>query len=115
VGQELELQIISLFVEKHKRRRLRGLISSGKRDQAIAQLNDPSVFDKRYRYEYGGSKRQVEILADQYKKYGMGNRVYVVSGNPEWDARHFELQSILNECLMSPYCQRQHKSDPLWS
>ena len=29
----------------------------------------------------------------------MGGRVYVVSSNPEWDAKKYQMSFILNECL----------------
>jgi len=97
--KEIELKIISLFVVKSKQKRLAGFIEGGKREKVLDAFNDPGIFDQRYITEFSGGSRTSEKLVEQYKKLGMGGRVYVISENFEWDAEKFQMSYILDECL----------------
>ncbi|RLA58377.1 MAG: hypothetical protein DRR04_11080 [Gammaproteobacteria bacterium] len=97
--KDIEHKIISLFVEKSKRKRLAGFIESGKREMVIYAFSNPGIFDERYITEFSGGERTTENLIEQYKKLGMGGRVYIMSGNSDWDAQKFRMSYILDECL----------------
>ena len=99
MNKEIEHEIISLFVTKSKRKRLSGLLDSGKRGKVIDSFNDPGIFDERYVTEFTGRDRSSDNLVEQYKKLGMGGRVYVMSENSEWDMQKFQMSYILDECL----------------
>ncbi len=98
MNKELELKIISLFVDKSKRNRLSGFIQSENRGKLINAFNDPGIFDKRYITEFSGN-RTAESLVEQYKALGMGGRVYVMSENSDWDGQKFQMSYILGECV----------------
>ncbi|ROS05538.1 hypothetical protein EDC56_1073 [Sinobacterium caligoides] len=99
MNKEIELKIISLFVEKSKRSRLTGFIESGKRDKVIEAFNSPSIFDSSYITEFHASERTTDNLANCYKNLGMSGRVYVMSENSDWDGQKFQMSYLLNECL----------------
>lgn len=98
-----ELRIISLFVEKQKRARLRNLVKANKRDHIIPYFNDPRVFEKKYITEFKGRKRSINFLVDQYQSLGMRDEIYVISSNVDWDAKTYRILSILDMCLMEPH------------
>ena len=98
-NKEMELEIISLFIKREKKKRLSGFIEAGKREKMIDALRNPSVFDERFIREFTGAERSYDLLIEQYKKLGMGGRVYMISDNYEWDSQKFQMSYILDECL----------------
>ncbi|MCG7950048.1 MAG: hypothetical protein JAZ17_27990 [Candidatus Thiodiazotropha endolucinida] len=117
--KEIELEIINLFVNKAKRKRLIGFIESGKRSKVIDAINDPGIFDERFIAEFSGGERTAENLVKQYKKLGMGGRVYVMSENPDWGEQKFQMSYILDECLAAcydthGYCCKTHTAFYEW-
>ena len=119
MAKEIELEIISLFVMNSKRKRLVGFVESGKRNKVIDAFNDPGIFDERYITEFRGGERTTENLVKQYKSLGMGDRVYVMSENTDWDEQKFQMSYILGECLAAcfdtlGYCWKTHTAFYEW-
>lgn len=116
---DIELKIINLFVIKPKRPRLIGLLQANKRDQVIPYFNDPCIFDKRNISEFKGSERSLDNLVHQYSKMGMRDEIFLLSSNGEWDAKIYDLTSILDQCLMSSsdtigYCSKSDTAFYEW-
>jgi hypothetical protein len=96
---ELELKVISLFVMRSKRQRLKGFVESDNRKKLIREINDPDIFDEKYVTEFKGGDRNYETLLAHYKSLGIGGRVYVISEYSDWDQMKFQTSYFLEECL----------------
>ena len=96
---ELREEIIQFFVAPSKRERLLGFLHSKKRRESlIDEFDSPGIFDLRKVTEIEGPIRNGEDLPNEYKRLGMGGRVYIMSANDEWDDQIFQMSYIVGEC-----------------
>jgi len=93
-----DIEVISLFVDKERQRRLIGLVESGKRGNIFKYLKDPDIFDPRYLTEISGREREVNKLISSFSRLGMSNVVYVISERSDWDEREFDMPEFVNTC-----------------
>tara|TARA_R110002049_G_scaffold309173_1_gene517920 strand:+ start:3955 stop:4362 length:408 start_codon:yes stop_codon:yes gene_type:complete len=100
MNPELEIELIDQFVRKDKCERLKTFAAKPKtRDKMIREFNSPGIFNPKLMIEITGSNRTVERLLEEYRKYGMGDVVYVVSENYEWDGREMAVEDILEQSM----------------
>lgn len=100
MNSELEIELIEQFVRKDKCDRLKTFAARQKtRDKMIREFNSPEIFNPKLMIEITGSDRTVEGLLKKYRGYGMGDVVYVVSENYEWDGREMAVEEILEQSM----------------
>lgn len=100
MNPELEIELIDRFVRRDKRERLKMFAAKQKtRDKMIREFNSPGIFNPNLMIEIKGSDRTVERLLKKYRRYGMGDVVYVVSENYEWDGREMAVEEILEQSM----------------
>ena len=100
MNPELEIELIERFVHKEKRDRLKTFAANTKtRDKMIRELNSPGIFNPNVVNEIAGADRTVEQLLREYRKNGMGDVVYIVSENDEWDGREMAIEKNPEQCV----------------
>ena len=100
MNTDLELELIGRFVRKSKRERLKMFAGKAKtRDKMIRAFNSPGIFAPALVTEITGPNRTVDGLLNTYRNYGMGNVVYVISENSDWDGLEMATKDILDQSL----------------
>lgn len=100
MNSDLELELIDLFVRKSKRERLKMFAAKPKtRDKLIREFNSPGIFNPKLMTEITGAGRTTENLLNSYRKNGMGEVVYVISENYEWDGQEMATKDIIQQSM----------------
>ena len=100
MNTDLELELISRFVCRNKRERLKMFAAKTKtRARLIREFSSPGIFEPKLMTEFTGADRTTGNLLEVYTKRGMGDTVYVISENCEWDGKEMSTKKILEQSL----------------
>ena len=101
MDESIEAEIVKRFIVPSKRQRCIDFLSSPRRrSKFIDMLCQPSNFDARRTIKIEGGERATSAtLVRKLLALGLGERVYVISSQPDWDGGLFELADIIVRCL----------------
>lgn len=100
IEPELEIAVLTRYVRAAKRERCVGFVSKSKtRDKVFAELRSPAIFDPAFVTKITGGMRSPVGLLEEYREWGMGPEVYVMSTRSEWDGRRMPLAEALRQTL----------------